>query len=178
MNMESQREVRDIALPSGLVQVEYLESDGRQYIDTGIPVVKNDDNYYISVEIKFSANSIQNDKWVFGSYNHDIGDNYNYLVGIYENQWCVGQFNKNFKHPAGIPTISNVTHTVKVNLDVDGVGNDGMTIVVGDSFDDVGSAHGGVGIGEDVGRGGQDSAVGAEDAKAVDVEIVESEIPE
>ena len=134
MNMESQREVRDIALPSGLVQVEYLESDGRQYIDTGIPVVKNDDNYYISVEIKFSANSIQNDKWVFGSYNHDIGDNYNYLVGIYENQWCVGQFNKNFKHPAGIPTISNVTHTVKVNLDVDGVGTtletafDGRTV--------------------------------------------------
>ena len=61
------------------------------------------------------------------------------------------------------------------DMDVDGVGNDGMTIVVGDSFDDVGSAHGGVGIGEDVGRGGQDSAVGAEDAKAVDVEIVERE---
>ena len=90
MNTESQREIRDIALPSGLVQLEYLESDGGQYIDTGIPVVKNDDNYYISVEIKFSTNSIQNDKWIFGSYNNDIGGDYNYLVGIYEDQWCVG----------------------------------------------------------------------------------------
>ena len=119
MNTESQREIRDIALPSGLVQLEYLESDGGQYIDTGIPVVKNDDNYYISVEIKFSTNSIQNDKWIFGSYNNDIGGDYNYLVGIYEDQWCVGLCNQEFLHPnpTNIPLSKNVKHIVKVNCD-------------------------------------------------------------
>ena len=70
-------------LPAGYKRVEYLQSDGNQYIDTGIIPA----NKKISAEVSFKLNSIVNNltNGIIGSNNRDGQNNFQFQV--YSNQW-------------------------------------------------------------------------------------------
>ena len=66
------RLIRDaIRIPDGYTRVEYLESSGTQYIDTGYPIVTSTDE----IVVEYQNTSTQTHKWLFGSYesNANIG---------------------------------------------------------------------------------------------------------
>lgn len=89
-------------------RVEYLQSDRNQYINTGIGVL----NHVISTEIDFAATEVANDRWVFGNYNSQLGNNGNYLIGAYSG-WNVYVYGTQYK-----PSLAQDTarHTVKINV--------------------------------------------------------------
>lgn len=93
-------------------EVEYLESTGTQWIDTGVSVV----NSLVGTIIDFqatTATSSTHDQWVFGMYNNAAGNGLNYIVGIYGG-WCVALYNTFYK-----PNLSGdkARHIVKINID-------------------------------------------------------------
>ena len=69
-------------LPEGYTQVEYIESSGRQRIDTGV----NPAGKAIGVDATFKFNRIVNDRWLFGDiYWNSVKGLSTYEIGIYNN---------------------------------------------------------------------------------------------
>lgn len=91
-------------------EVEYLQSTGAQYIDTGVSAC----NAVVGTDIRFQSTSTQNNEWVFGTYSGSLGNNYNYLVGSLSG-WCVGLYDNTFYRP-GTPVDTGV-HRVRINID-------------------------------------------------------------
>jgi len=73
-------------LPPEYQQVEYIESTGTQYIDTGY--VNSSDNNPYKIEIDFKFESLSNDGFVFGT-ARNTGNQYSFIFGynLSDNAW-------------------------------------------------------------------------------------------
>ena len=81
--------VEKILLPKEYQQVEYIESSGIQYINTGILAKKN-----IQIETEIEVTTKQQDTTVFGYYNDYTSFNSNgdyYHLTPYSNKWYFGK---------------------------------------------------------------------------------------
>jgi hypothetical protein len=105
-------------LPSGFTQVEYIESTGTQWIDTGYKPNNN-----TSIDIKFSTSSAQH--FVFGSRKDTIGDD--------QQRFClyatINKFNPQYGNTNYADADGFVTSTAyQVQMDKNGLVVDGITI--------------------------------------------------
>jgi len=73
-------------LPPEYQRVEYIESTGTQYIDTGY--VNSSDNNPYKIEIDFKLESLSNDGFVFGT-ARNTGNQYSFIFGynLSDNAW-------------------------------------------------------------------------------------------
>lgn len=88
-------------------RLEYIESTGTQYIDTGFDA-NVPSNKLLTTTLDFQATTTTNDRWVFGG--HPGNNNGNYLIGSYGGQ-CVGVYNKFYRKSS----FDTNRHTVIVN---------------------------------------------------------------
>lgn len=100
-------------LPAEYQEVEYIESTGTQYIDTGIS-----GNTNIGVLLSVSLSNVVSDKVLFGSRN-DSGDT-RFTIGNLNSYFYFG-FNRTYSNQQN--TISaNTKYDIKMNYFVSGVG--------------------------------------------------------
>lgn len=114
-------EIEDLAkMPSDYIPLEYLQvTDYTSRINTGLRAYGGDD-YRLAVEMTYSLDEIENDRYVFGNFpgyddgNYLIGNRYtshHTVSGAWSNRWDIA------------PIDTGVKHTVSVNLDKgDGIG--------------------------------------------------------
>lgn len=77
----------DFALPEGYTEVEYIESTGTQYIDTGISAPNG-----FSCDLTISFDQIGQMKGIIGSHDVAAPYNRNYLAITVSNGWEIGAF--------------------------------------------------------------------------------------
>jgi hypothetical protein len=97
--------VKERALPEGYTELEYLESTGTQYIDTGV-VGKNN----IRAETDVIFTSIPNDGCLLGS---RTGNNRIYLFYIYPGKFNLGYGNN---YTSTTVPVANQKYNLKVKL--------------------------------------------------------------
>lgn len=115
-----------MALPSGYIKLEYIESTGTQYIDTGVSAPEG-----MRVECQAEFTSLRSGlNMLFGS--HDAADPYyrNYLAANSAGNWELGAY--------GVATFGAITTGRKYSIDVCTISGDifakidGMSYYIGD----------------------------------------------
>ena len=117
-------------LPSGYTQVEYLESTGTQYIDTGININTTTSRY----ETKINPSSVSGTMGIFGTRNYSSANssamNVFILNGTFRLDWVSGNGNYNVRNISsdteytisitrGLATINNVNYTSVETTSID-----------------------------------------------------------
>lgn len=134
-------------LPSEYQQVEYIESTGTQYIDTGINVNTTTSRY----ETKINPNLVSDTRGIFGTRNHISSNlssmNVFIINGVFRLDWLTGAGNYNVNNISsnteytisitrGLATINNVDYTSEETTSV----NSSYTFYIG-NFNNAGSAY-------------------------------------
>lgn len=103
--------VDKIQVPDEYTQVEYLESTGTQYIDTGYYHTTSRTNYELDITITSLSRSYQT---LFGSRNTHDG-NEAYYVGVYRDGQTYGCIGGNKKDPLGWNITIGQRYLVNIN---------------------------------------------------------------
>ena len=134
-------------LPDTYQQVEYIESTGTQYIDTGINVNTTTSRY----ETKINPNLVSDTRGIFGTRNHISSNlssmNVFIINGVFRLDWLTGAGNYNVNNISsnteytisitrGLATINNVDYTSEETTSV----NSPYTFYIG-NFNNAGSAY-------------------------------------
>lgn len=133
-------------LPTGYTQVEYLESTGTQYIDTGIKTNTTTSRY----ETKINPSLVSGTIGIFGTRNGSIANqssmNVFIIDGTFHLDWLNGAMGSSVRISSnteyaisitrGLATINNVNYKIGENTSIDG----SYTFYVG-SFNNVGSVY-------------------------------------
>ena len=132
-------------LPIGYTEVEYLESTGTQYIDTGINVNTTTSRY----ETKINPSSVSGTIGIFGTRNYSSANqssmNVFIISGTFRLDWVTGNGNYNVRNISsdteytisitrGLATINNVDYTSGETTSIDST----YPFYIG-SFNNVGS---------------------------------------
>ena len=96
-------------LPAGYQEVEYIESTGTQYIDTG---VKLNNNSSVEITAKFLATAKNLSYYLFGS--SIVNNRYMIAVGSTTNKYLVDLYSNRYRINSSVSAFDNEFHTHKV----------------------------------------------------------------
>lgn len=97
-------------LPAGYQEVEYIESTGTQWIDTGIKLSNNSN---VEINAKFTATQKRKSYYLFGSSATD--KRYMIAVGSTTNKYLVDFNSSNYRINSSVSAFDSIFHIHKIN---------------------------------------------------------------